>query len=329
MHAISNESERLGSLDMREGAIWAYRLLLNREPEDSTAIDRFANFTSVEQLRNVFVDSEEYRALTGIGKAGEFRHARPTDIQTECSEPELSAMLDRIAAEWRKFGETEPHWSVLTGPEYLSSNIDNNIEQFYRSGKSDIETLLAGPARCGIDVTHFNRVMDFGCGVGRLALALAEISDHVTGIDISPAHLAIAAQRASSTSTGNVEFIPIAHPNDLKEHCGFDLVTSYIVLQHNPPPVQNEILRNLLSTLTVGGIAVIQIPTYLVGQQAFSVPDYLSSSQPPMEMNALPQKAIFKTIDEAECRCLEVREDGVLGPLPGISNTFTIERTAK
>lgn len=40
------------------------------------------------------------------------------------------------------------------------------------------------------------RVLDFGCGIGRVAEAMAERGAHVTGIDISPAMIAEAERRA-------------------------------------------------------------------------------------------------------------------------------------
>ena len=45
-----------------------------------------------------------------------------------------------------------------------------------------------------------------------------------------------------------------------------------------------------------------------------------------MEMNALPQAAIFAVAARAGCRVLEVREDHCIGALPGISQTFAFQR---
>jgi hypothetical protein len=58
----------------------------------------------------------------------------------------------------------------------------------------------------------------------------------------------------------------------------------------------------------------------------FTVADYLANAQPNMEMNALPQPAIFEIIDQAGCRVLEVREDGWIGGIAGVSQTFAITR---
>jgi FkbM family methyltransferase len=56
-------------LDMREGALWAYRLLLNREPESAAAISTHADLAkTANALRSAFVDSTEFATL--IDRAG-------------------------------------------------------------------------------------------------------------------------------------------------------------------------------------------------------------------------------------------------------------------
>jgi 2-polyprenyl-3-methyl-5-hydroxy-6-metoxy-1,4-benzoquinol methylase len=327
MNALATfDPDTLDASEMRDGARWAYRLLLNREPESEEVLDHYAALRSPEQLRNSFTRSPEYLGITYSAMMGTFSHADPADIEVTCSPADLERMLARIAREWQKFGATEPHWSVLTGDEFKQDNIGHSIDTFYDTGFRDIERLLKGAARAEIDVTRFDKVLDFGCGVGRLVLALAPRAGHVTGIDISPAHISLARERVEQTGCRNVDFASIAHLDDLDGFSGFDLVTCYIVIQHNPPPVQNEIIRKLLSALRPGGIAVLQVPTYLVHANTFSVAEYLANESPSMEMNALPQHVIFETIDAMDCTCLEVREDGAMGTLAGISNTFTIRK---
>src|SRR5690606_3985817 len=43
---------------------------------------------------------------------------------------------------------------------------------------------------------HGDTVLEFGCGTGRVAIPLAEAGLRVTGVDISPAMLALARKRA-------------------------------------------------------------------------------------------------------------------------------------
>ncbi len=85
------------------------------------------------------------------------------------------------------------------------------------------------------------------------------------------------------------------------------------------------IYAKLLQCLRPGGVAVVQMPTFIKGQR-FSVVDYLASPVEPMEMNALPQRDVFRIIAEQGCIPLEVREDDHLGEVDGISTTFAVMR---
>jgi len=138
--------------------------------------------------------------------------------------------------------------------------------------------------------------------------------------------LRLARERAQTTHVGNATFEQISAIGDLDRWKGaFDFVLSRIVLQHNPPPIMAALLEKLLDALADGGTAVIQLPTYIHGQE-FIVSDYLANPQPQMEMNALPQSAVFDIVARTGCRVREVREDECLGSIPGISQIFVIRR---
>jgi len=51
-----------------------------------------------------------------------------------------------------------------------------------------------------------SRVLDLGCGAGRIALALAPVARWVVGLDREPTLIAEARQRAEAAGLGNVEF---------------------------------------------------------------------------------------------------------------------------
>jgi SAM-dependent methyltransferase len=106
-----------------------------------------------------------------------------------------------------------------------------------------------------------------------------------------------------------------------------DLILSVITLQHNPPPVIYWLIKNLLRLLKPGGVAFIQVPTYRNGY-LFEVEHYLNTPAPnTLEMHFLPQQYVFRAIDESECSCLEVREDGMVGHEHiMLSNSFVIRR---
>jgi 2-polyprenyl-3-methyl-5-hydroxy-6-metoxy-1,4-benzoquinol methylase len=304
----------------------AYKLLFNREPENNQAVERLLEVQSLSDLRRIFIDSDEYQQQNRLPVSVPFRDLGAVLIETDCQPEDMQKITDRIAREWRKFGDERPHWSVLTGDEYLPENIGATMDQFYASGLADVNRLLKGVERSGLPTDRFGKVLDFGCGVGRLVLALAPRSKNVTGVDISPAHIELGRERTLYAGCSNVDFVAISSIDDLEQFLDFDLITSYLVIQHNPPPVQLAIVRKLLSALAPGGLAVLQVPTYISSATRFSVEDYLANTQPPMEMNALPQKPLFAAIDETECLLLEIFDDGAISPDMGISHTFTIQK---
>lgn len=311
----------------REDAIYAYRLILGREPESEAVIEHAMAAGDLASLRAVFLGSREFvdgfKGESSQLPVARFLEVSRIDVDLNCTPAQRQVMFDRIAKAWRAFGETEPHWSVLVDDGYRQENLQANIDRFYKSGEADIDVHLNFLRRCG-HPTSFGKALDFGCGVGRLTLALAPHARQVVGVDISPPHLKLATERADGQSIGNVAFEAIASVEDLDRYRDFDLVISRIVLQHNPPPVMAALLAGLLKALAPGGVAIVQIPTFIEGQ-SFSAADYLANEQPQMEMNFLPQPVVYHIVDEAGCRLIEVREDGAAGG-NALSHTFVVQK---
>lgn len=314
----------------REEVIYAYRMILGREPESEDVIDATMRADNVAHMRQAFLHSIEFQKKYGAdpGRAvpvGRFFEEAHVDVEIGCTPEQLKAMFDRIAKAWQAFGETEPHWSVLTQEDYRQANLSASIDSFYRSGERDVDVWLNFLRRAAIPAT-FERVLDFGCGVGRLTLALASVAQQVVGVDISPPHLQLAAERAQEEGLGNVAFEAIGSVEELDRYRGFDLVFSLIVLQHNPPPVMAALYARLLAALAPNGVAIVQMPTFIKGQ-TFSSTAYLANEQPQMEMNFLPQPVIYRLIEEADCRLIEVREDVTSGEA-ALSHTFVVQKRA-
>lgn len=308
----------------------AYRLILGREPENEQVVKANSQAPNWQELRRAFLMSEEFRRHSGEGVVvgspiGQFMNVRKNEVEVACTPEQLQQMFDGIAANWKMFGETEPHWSVLTNPVFYKESLPEHLDDFFAHGKMDVEHALNFLSRADLPATNFERVMDFGCGVGRLTVALAPHARTVVGVDISPSHLREAEKTVAAKSVTNCEFKQIHTVEGIKDLGTYDLIISRIVLQHNPPPIIAAIYRQLLNALRPGGAAIIQIPTYMRGQK-FKVADYLASKAPDMEMNALPQHEIFRIIHETGCLPIEVRETDDIGPLGGLSHTFAVRR---
>lgn len=305
----------------------AYRFILGREPEGEPAVEAHLEHRDIDALRRHFLNSEEFtqsiEKVKGEAPAtlGRFTEWETQIVEHDCSPETLQQMLAKTSQAWNQFGEDAPHWSVLVNDDFLPETIDQNIDRFYASGIGDVHFCLNSLRRAGIPADRFERVLDFGCGVGRLSLALAQLADHVTAIDVSAGHLKLARERAALNGVDNVDWVQLRDLRALDQFSGYDLVLSLIVLQHNPPPVMAYAFRALLRALRSGGVAIIQIPTFMVGR--FEVAEYLANPPSGMEMHSLPQAVVYQIMDEEGCRPIEVREDNAIGPM-GVSQNFTI-----
>jgi len=314
----------------REDVFYAYRLILGREPESEAVVAEHMKYANgLEGLRQVFLQSPEFvsrfdRARGVAPPVGRFMDASEVDIDLRCSPEQMQRMFDGIARAWQAFGQTEPHWSVLTDDQFKPATIAENLDDFYATGIAEIDLRFNGLKRNGLPVT-FEKALDFGCGVGRLSLALARYARAVTCVDISPPHIALAGERAQRKGIDNVSFKAITSVPDLEQFSGYDFIISLIVLQHNPPPIMAAIYEKLLAALAPGGVALVQFPTYIHGQR-FSVEDYLANAQPQMEMNSLSQAAIFAIVEGANCRVVEVREDDAAGYNLALSHSFLVQK---
>jgi SAM-dependent methyltransferase len=263
--------------------------------------------------------------LRQASSVGRFLGDNDCEIETDASPDQLAAMLARIAKAWQAFGDSEPHWSVLTNDAFLQRNIGANLAAFYESGATDSDQAVAFLMRNRIDPSSVRRVVDYGCGVGRLTMALARRFPAAHGIDVSASHIAHARRYAADHGIGNVEFTRIVGLQDLDALDSIDFIYSRIVLQHNPPPVIAAILRMLFKSLAPGGCALFQVPTYYHGYR-FACEDYLSRPAPQMEMNAIPQRVVFAIARDCGCDVLEVREDNGTGSDKMLSHMFLVQK---
>jgi SAM-dependent methyltransferase len=249
-------------------------------------------------------------------------------IQVDVDDGERRRLFEAVQQVWRGLGEARPHWSVVSDESFLPENIEGSIGEFYESGERAVATLLRTLARNAIDIGTLARCMDFGCGLGRLTLALAPHFRKVHGVDFSESHLALAREALQRRGGANVELHRLGSIEEVSRLPQVDLIFSLIVLQHNPPPVMRELLEGLLQRLDTGGVAVIQLPTYLAGYR-FDAREYLAADGHQMEMHALPQREVFASARKAGVEVLEILEDQWTGYGVGSqSNTFVLRRGA-
>lgn len=156
---------------------------------------------------------------------------------------------------WRKWGKIDPYFAVLTKPEYRAQEIDRHRQAFFEEGEDYIEALLTRIGHICPQMQR-GRALDFGCGVGRLTLPLARRFDEAVGVDISPAMLEEAEANARAAGLANARFA-LSDDSLSRAEGLFDLVQTYIVLQHIPVARGLAYIERLLDLVRPGGVAAL------------------------------------------------------------------------
>jgi ubiquinone/menaquinone biosynthesis C-methylase UbiE len=162
------------------------------------------------------------------------------------------------------FAAREPYFAVLTAPQYLRAQLTPERErQFFATGQDTVDWLFRVIER-RID-PRFSPMstLEYGCGIGRLAIPLARRPGSVTGVDRSPAMLNAARREADRHG---VSHIHLQTPDELfASDRKFDFVCCVHVLQRMPPAEGLVVLRRLLDRVASGGIGIFQVP-YAIAQ---------------------------------------------------------------
>jgi SAM-dependent methyltransferase len=225
--------------------------------------------------------------------------------------------------DWEHWGKTDPYFGVLTDPKFLDENLnDHSFLDFFASGERHVEHVYTA-IRSGVRPDFQPvRVLDYGCGVGRLVVPFASRSQEVVGVDVSPSMLEVARENCKRLGANSVSLL---HANELDSlaPASFDLVHSYIVFQHIPVARGELILRKLISLIAEGGMGAIHL-TYADSRSAFRrgmsalrrrvslAHGLMNLAQrrpfftPLMQMNCYSMNRIFDLLIDAHCSNLRV-----------------------
>jgi len=168
-----------------------------------------------------------------------------------------SVRIHLVRNTWERLARLDPYWAIVNRPDWRRNRTE--LGAFFADGRALIERQLT-QARGVCPDLRLERALDFGCGVGRLSVALAARFREVVGVDISAAMIALA--RRHHAGVGNLTFIRNTRP-DLQAFAtgGFDLVYSLITLQHVPRPFIRMYLGEFARVCRPGGILLFQLPS--------------------------------------------------------------------
>ena len=132
------------------------------------------------------------------------------------------------------------------------------LERFWQDGERAVATILEV---LGIELTGEERMVEVGCGVGRLTRALAGRVREVHALDVSGEMLALAEEHNSGLQ--NVRWVHgDGHSLRPLPDAGFDACLSYVVFQHLPDPaITLGYVREMARVLRPRGWAAFQVST--------------------------------------------------------------------
>ena len=164
--------------------------------------------------------------------------------------------IDQTKSNWDDLAEINAIW-FNTPNERIAKNID----LFFQNGKSQLKKELDLITSLQISLNK-GTALDFGCGIGRITQALAEVFEVSYGIDISEKMIEIAKKHNRFGDKCKY----IANIRDdlmIFKDGSFDFVFSDNVLQHNSPDVIKKYIEEFARILRPDGILFFQIPLQL------------------------------------------------------------------
>jgi len=206
----------------REHVIWAYRLFLDREPEDEYVIlGKLGVWETTKELRTHFMSSSEF----------------------QLKNPQVSIA---VAA---PDGLPVPPGDLIS---LVGGNPD--ISWFLKGGLLAAQSMVSILEKNGLAIDKFDAILDFGCGCGRVIRHWRSLGvGKLFGTDYNPDLIGWCKQ--------NLEFAQFM-VNDLSpplsyDDSTFDFVYALSVFTHLPETLQLSWMKELARVLRPGGFLLV------------------------------------------------------------------------
>ena len=157
-----------------------------------------------------------------------------------------------MSAYWDEKARENPMWFIHNVLDYSNPN----EAEFWRSGD---DNLLKTLAPFGLALGETDRVLEIGCGIGRMTAAISRRVASVVAVDVSEEMVAQA--RTNLADRANVEVVKV-NGRDLHElpDASVDVAYSFIVFQHIPDPeVTYGYIREIGRVLRPGGWTLFHV----------------------------------------------------------------------
>ena len=159
----------------------------------------------------------------------------------------------RTDRQWEKWGATDPYYGVFSNNKFHAKNLTDQVwREFFESGEDHVDRILGTISNVFSPIKNPRTVLDFGSGVGRLVIPFALRVEGVVGVDISTSMIEEATNNCHKFGIKNASFLKSDDQLSLVVE-KYDLVHSYVVLQHIPWSRGKAIFAGLAARVKDGG----------------------------------------------------------------------------
>jgi ubiquinone/menaquinone biosynthesis C-methylase UbiE len=227
-------------------------------------------------------------------------------------------VLKRIKEDWDNLGSIDPLWAILT----KERSYKWSLEEFLKTGVRETKSLIKKIKVLNPNL-NFGRVLDFGCGVGRIAKPLKNHFKEYFGVDISNTMIRLAKEVNKNSNCiflenfrKDLEIFP-------KEY--FDFVYSNLVLQHIPDKKLIKIyIAEFVRVLKKDGILIFQLPSYTIlsieyflrkiayrtlKKLGFKERSLYNLNIYPLCMNSVPKKKVVSLLKSLNIKILKIENN--------------------
>ena len=96
------------------------------------------------------------------------------DVISRVLRETVAAMADHPDPRWDRLAAREPYFAVLTAPQFLRRNLTpERHREFFASGDALVESMFRAIELQLSPYFNPTAILEYGCGVGRLAIPLA------------------------------------------------------------------------------------------------------------------------------------------------------------
>lgn len=195
---------------------------------------------------------------------------------------------------WKYYGKKAPYYGVFGQDIYFNSNLNDQIlDNVFTSGYDYVKELFT-TIHTKIDSGFKPKnILDFGCGPGRFIIPFSKYADEITGLDISQDMLDEAARNCQKFNVTNASFFLSDDRLNIIGERKFDLVHSFIVLQHINIKRGEKLIHLLLNSIQTDGIGVLHV-TYHDNFQARRMVNFFRNRIPFLSHVLRLARSLFK-----------------------------------